>query len=77
MGIWRCDDAHGAYLNNLRFDVGADGRLVSRVSGLVATAPAAGNGAVTQQPAGASATQQWTAGASVSLPYSVIPYDAY
>ncbi|MFF7248046.1 ricin-type beta-trefoil lectin domain protein [Embleya sp. NPDC008237] len=77
MGIWRCDDAHGAYLNNLRFDVGADGRLISRVSGLVATAPTAGNGAITQQPAGASATQQWTAGASVPLPYSVIPYDAY
>ncbi|MGW9209987.1 ricin-type beta-trefoil lectin domain protein [Embleya sp. NPDC055664] len=76
LGIWRCDDAHGAYLNNLRFDTDAAGRLVSRVSGLAVTAPA-GNGAVTQQPVGASPAQTWTAGASVALPYSVIPYDAY
>ncbi|MFJ8741856.1 ricin-type beta-trefoil lectin domain protein [Embleya sp. NPDC127516] len=76
MGIWRCDEARGAYLNNLRFDADADGRLVSRVSGLVATAPT-GNGAITQQPVGTSAAQRWTAGASVPLPYTVIPYDAY
>ncbi|WSY16370.1 ricin-type beta-trefoil lectin domain protein [Embleya sp. NBC_00896] len=77
LGIWRCDDAHGAYANNLRFDAGADGQLISRVSGLVATAPTGGNGAITQQPASPSAAQKWTAGVSVPLPYSVIPYDAY
>jgi len=77
LGIWRCDDAHGAYLNNLRFDVGADGQLISRVSGLVATAPTSGNGPITQQPAGASVAQKWAAGASAPMPYSVISYDAY
>jgi len=77
VGIWRCDDAHGAYLNNLRFDAGPDGQLISRVSGLLVTAPTGGNGAITQQPAGTSADRRWTAGASAPMPYSVIPYDAY